>query len=281
MTIIDTIKQPGFTQWIDGFVVDILEAAKIHANEAVITDLYNKRIYLMVDGQEYMIRTRNFFPAGRDENGITCSENVEYTLYAGHEHCEEISDPISLTVTASGILNIHWINDPKIYQDEIDQYVALHGMPEELDEPQEGEYFPLHIKDLLGGSWDMHMDVRILSAPELLAVITALVNGELEEAFRTPKLVAFIRGVYQHCVSCIVNDFCFENNTFDPNYALNLIAACPAHKLCCLDCAEETWGIVDRLYRQHMAGDYTALDIIKATLGEFFIKTRPFYVDVQ
>ena len=130
MTIIDTVKMPGYTQWIENFVERTLNAADVVANTVRIVEMYNKRIYLVADAQDYMIHTKNFVPAKKDQNGMVCCEDVEYTLYVGHEHCEEPEEPISLYKRSFGKLNIEWVNDPEIYNAECAQYVALHGEPE-------------------------------------------------------------------------------------------------------------------------------------------------------
>ena len=71
MTIIDTVKMPGYTQWIENFVKRVLDVANVAANEVRITEMNKKRIYITCDNKEYMIRTINFFPAAEDGNGIT------------------------------------------------------------------------------------------------------------------------------------------------------------------------------------------------------------------
>ena len=73
MTIIDTVKMPGYTQWIENFVKRVLDAASVAANEVRITEMSKKRIYITCDNKEYMIRTFNFFPAKSKGNEIKFS----------------------------------------------------------------------------------------------------------------------------------------------------------------------------------------------------------------
>lgn len=82
MEIINKVTDKAYIQWIEDFVGRVLKLAKLSYKEAVIEDVEHfKRIYLTIDGKEYIIRTWGFHPVERDENGNTCAEMVEYTLY--------------------------------------------------------------------------------------------------------------------------------------------------------------------------------------------------------
>ena len=137
MKIIDNVKKYGYAQWIEGFVSNVLVNANINAAVTYIADIDKKRFYLMVDGREYMIRTKNYFSVKKDQNGMTYSEDVEYDLYIGHEYCEIPEDPISLSLVSSGILNVEWSNDIDTLKAEYEQDIALHGQPKKLDAPGE------------------------------------------------------------------------------------------------------------------------------------------------
>ena len=279
MKVIDTIKQFGYTQWIEGFVSDVFSESNIHANEAVITDMFNKRIYLMVDDCAYMIRTWNFFPVKKDEKGMTCSEDVEYTLYIGHQDCDEPEDPISLNKISNGTLNIEWVNEAELFKAEYAQYIALHSIPEQLSEPQEGEYMMLHVEDLNQGSFDLKLDLRPLTPEDLVAVVYYFVNGEYDEVFTTPKVKRYLNTVHQSCVDGLIK-FCCEDDGFDIDYTKRLIAACVPYNLCCVQCAVEEYGIVNRLYEEYNNGSEFALDYVKCNLDEFFMETRPYSVTI-
>lgn len=280
MMIIDTVKKPGYTQWIEGFVRNALENANIPASTTLISDMYSKRIYLFVDGCEYMIRTKNFFPARKDINGLTCSENVEYTLYYGHQDCADIDDPITLSEISSGILNIEWVNDADILRAEYEQYIALHGKPEAPTYPQEGEYITLYVQDICMSTWDLQMDIRCLSDEEAEAAVKYLVTGEMAEGFNTPKMMRYLHNVHQHCVDSVIK-FCFENGVYDHDYTVTLISGCAAHHLCCAECACAQYCIVSRLYEEYMQGNTSALNIIKASLNEFLMSTKPYFFSLD
>ena len=51
-------------------------------SEVVITDIEeSKRIFLLIDGKEYDIRTWSYKPLDKDKKGNVFSETVVYTLY--------------------------------------------------------------------------------------------------------------------------------------------------------------------------------------------------------
>ena len=83
MKIINRVTDKNYTQWIEDFVKNvIIYDAHISCNEIIIDDIEpNKRIFLLVDGQEYNIRTWNYHPIDTDNNGMVCKEMVVYTLF--------------------------------------------------------------------------------------------------------------------------------------------------------------------------------------------------------
>lgn len=276
MTIIDTVKMPGYTQWIENFVKRVLDAASVAANEVRITEMSKKRIYITCDNKEYMIRTFNFFPAGKDSNGITCSEDVEYVLYIGHESCNEVSDPIHLQSVANGVLNISWVNSAALYQEEVKQYNALHGEPKKLEEPKEGEYVPMKVHDLNGGSWDLHIDIRPLRKKEVAPVMEYLVSGNLPKKYNTSKIRDYVKEIVKCGVRGVLN-LCFENGVYDHEYTISLIQHTVLEGYCSKDCGVTEAIIVNRLNKEYCKGNSEALVQIKVALAEFFMRTTPFY----
>ena len=111
MTIInkvdnDTLQAFGYEQWIEQFVENVINKAKLECNEVTITDLDGKTIYLSIDGKEYNLRTWNFHPVKRDQSNKVCAEMVDYTLYEMVKdktggHGNEISN---------GMVRIDWKN---------------------------------------------------------------------------------------------------------------------------------------------------------------------------
>ena len=95
-----------YEQWIEQFVEDVINKARLECNEVTIIDLDGKTIYLSIDGKEYNLRTWNFHPVKRDENNKVCAEMVDYTLYEMVKdetggHGNEVSN---------GMIRIDWKN---------------------------------------------------------------------------------------------------------------------------------------------------------------------------
>lgn len=107
MKITNKVTDPGYVQWIEQFVTNVIMQSKITCEEVIIEDIeYSKRIFLLMDREEYIIRTWSFYPIEKDAKGYTCAEKVDYTLFKMIEddigiHGEEICE---------GSLAINWIN---------------------------------------------------------------------------------------------------------------------------------------------------------------------------
>ena len=108
MNLINNVTEESYTQWIEKFVTDVLNKGNVECKEVIIEDIeFSKRVFLVVDGEEYDIRTWNFHPVKKDENGQTCAEMVEYTLFKMvadklGSHGEEVD---------KGYLMIEWKNN--------------------------------------------------------------------------------------------------------------------------------------------------------------------------
>lgn len=82
MKITNKVNNPNYNQWIEKFVTQVIKKSKLPCEEIIIDDIEDsKRIYLIVDGEEYTIRTRNFHSVKKDEKDRTCAEMVDYSLY--------------------------------------------------------------------------------------------------------------------------------------------------------------------------------------------------------
>ena len=108
MKLINKVTEESYIQWIEQFVMDVINKAKLNCKKVVIGDIeFSKRIFLTIDEEEYDIRTWNFHPVSEDENGETCAEIVDYTLFKmimdnnGNGHGEEVDE---------GRLRIEWNN---------------------------------------------------------------------------------------------------------------------------------------------------------------------------
>ena len=108
MKIINKVNDPNYIQWVEKFVTRVITKSKLSCEEVTIEDVEDdKRIYLIVDGEEYAIRAWNFRPVKKDEKDHPCAEIVDYTLFKmvddgdGSGHGEEIYN---------GSLRIEWKN---------------------------------------------------------------------------------------------------------------------------------------------------------------------------
>lgn len=83
--IINKVTYENYTHWIEYFVQRVLTESNVDYGEVVITDIdYGNRIFLSIDGEEYIVRTLEFIPVKGNEgweDGESCAESVEYTLY--------------------------------------------------------------------------------------------------------------------------------------------------------------------------------------------------------
>lgn len=81
MKITNKVNDPNYIQWVEKFVTQIIRESKLSCKEIIIDDIEDsKRIYLIVDGEEYAIRTWNFHSVKKDEKDRTCAEMVDYSL---------------------------------------------------------------------------------------------------------------------------------------------------------------------------------------------------------
>lgn len=82
MEIINKVTEDSYVKWIKEFVCKVLEKANIDFDTVEIEDVeFDKRIFIKVNGVDYIIRTWNFHPIGCDFCGIPCCELVEYSLF--------------------------------------------------------------------------------------------------------------------------------------------------------------------------------------------------------
>ena len=83
-------------------------------------------------------------------------------------------------------------------------------------------YITMRNTILNGDSWDFLLDISPLAKEEIVPVLRCLVNGPLDEKYRTPKAWEFIQNVMHDATETLVN-FCFDNGKFDHSYTVSLI----------------------------------------------------------
>ena len=137
MRVIDSVKLPGYSQWCANFVKRVVSKINLHiggtpVDTVEIVDLDGKRIYLSICGLPFIIRTWDYIPCAKDENGDVCSEKVRYTLFVDHKHfLPDGTESLNGEPLYSGELKIKWSNDPAIYDSEVKCYNKLHGLEQE------------------------------------------------------------------------------------------------------------------------------------------------------
>ena len=104
--IINKLEDSSDIQWIESFVTKVLEKSGVSYSEAIIDTMESsKRIYLIIDGNEYTIRTWDFTVTKTDANNIPCAEMIDYTLYKQVEEEGGYHKDI-----VEGSEEIEWIN---------------------------------------------------------------------------------------------------------------------------------------------------------------------------
>lgn len=109
MKITSKIENSNYTQWITGFVESVINQADLKCNEIVIDEVDDDRMWLTIDGLEYIIRTWNFEPVTYDSQGRPCAESVDYTLFKYVSDMEEVG---------RGVEIIRWDNDEVINEEK-------------------------------------------------------------------------------------------------------------------------------------------------------------------
>lgn len=105
MAIINKVTESSYVKWVEEFVCKVLENANINFDTVEIEDVeIDKRIFIKVDGEDYIIRTWNFHPIGTDFQGIPCCELVDYSLFS-----ESLDFVFGKEVT-KGKIEIQWEN---------------------------------------------------------------------------------------------------------------------------------------------------------------------------
>lgn len=104
MNIVNRVTDADYVQWVEAFVKKVLAASCVKCKDVLIYDIEpSRRVFLDVDGIEYIVRTWDFAVVKKDENKIPCGERVSYTLFkdVGQSGMQEVR---------SGASIISWVN---------------------------------------------------------------------------------------------------------------------------------------------------------------------------
>lgn len=137
MKVIDSVKMPGFVQWCANFVKRVILAAHLQidgkdVDTVEIVEIEDKRIYLSICGLPFIIRTWNYIPCEQDEQGMTCGEQVEYTLFLDQEYTVDGVTSLNGRPIHGGVRKIRWSNDPDRFEREVRRYNKIHGTNEQF-----------------------------------------------------------------------------------------------------------------------------------------------------
>lgn len=112
--VIDNVYHPHYSQWINIFTQKVLRRGKIEGDVVEIYDIQEyKRIFIKVDGKEYVIRTWDYSPTFVDERNLICGADVRYTLSEDQWSYVPMSEGGYFGFHApivSGSLPIFWVN---------------------------------------------------------------------------------------------------------------------------------------------------------------------------
>ena len=97
MIIVNKVTDIDYIQWIEKFVKDVLGKNFDDKTIEIVDIEPSRRIFLIIDDEEYCIRTWNFNVVDLDDNDIPCAERVEWTLFKyvkdkSGSHGEELDD---------------------------------------------------------------------------------------------------------------------------------------------------------------------------------------------
>lgn len=137
MKVIDSVRMPGFVQWCANFVKRVIMAAHLQidgkdVDTVEIVGIEDKRIYLSICGIPFIIRTWNYNPCERDNHGMICGEQVEYTLFVDQEYTVNGVRSMNGKPLCDGVRKIRWSNDPDRFEREVRRYNKMHGTNEQF-----------------------------------------------------------------------------------------------------------------------------------------------------
>lgn len=140
-------------------------------------------------------------------------------------------------------------------------------------------YISLRTTVVNGDYWDLRMDISPLNDEEVIPAVNYLLTETIDRKYKTPKMAAYIEGVYDFCVDSLM-DFCFEYGMYDHCYTIDIILTMMEYDLCCKDCCVKEIAMLEQLNRELEGGRWSAEEQIKERLIHFFSLTRPFVFDV-
>lgn len=271
MNVIDIAHKFGYDQWIVKFTSNVLDAAHISGNKAIVYYVESKWVYVSVDGQIYAIHMTDFIPTKKDRKSMICREEIVYTLYINDGH----SDTKPMKEISSGSVTIEWDNDPMFFKSEF-SHLNFYEQSKDLADIQIGDDLTLYVETVNNHSFSFEIKLDCYTAEErdfITDFYGKHQNKPLKVSNNSLQLIQLIdRSSIQNMI-----DRCFDVNEFDLNYTRWLLRCCYSNKLCSRKRMIEEENTLIRLYDCHKKGDASAMDSIRDSLTEFIRATKPYY----
>lgn len=271
MNVIDIAHKFGYDQWIVKFTSNVLDAAHISGNKAIVYYVESKWVYVSVDGQIYTIHMTDFIPTKKDRKSMICREEIVYTLYINDGH----SDTKPMKKISSGSETIEWDNDPMYFKSDF-SHLNFYEDCKCLADAEIGESLTLYVETVNNKSFYFEFKLDCYTTEErdfITDFYGKRQNMPLKASNNSLQLIQLIdRSSIQNIV-----DFCFDVNEFDLNYTRWLLRCCYSNKLCSRKRMIEEENNLIRLYDCHKNGDTSAMDSIRDSLTEFIRVAKPYY----
>lgn len=281
INVIDTVKKPGYAQWIEGFVRNVMIQAdkeeELYAEEVEITEVVNKTIRLEADCGEFKICITNITPVERDENGLVCGEEVEYFLYE-RDGAIDYTFPIDPIVSGKQI--IKWSNDAAVIHEEVEEFIKNGYGLENMERTMKEGYVTLLMYDFMDTGWYIAVPTAPLTQAELDRILWYLLSGIRSEQCTDPKLVDILNQVSASCVN-YVTELCIDSRGFYHEYTMRTLKEATMFGYCDISCSAQLAKCLDTLYKKHKKGDEAALAEMQEKLHDFIEMTKPYETFVE
>ena len=276
INVIDTVKKPGYAQWIEGFVRNVMNKSGVEAKEVLIIDIHKKTICLSVGGYDFRIFVKSVVPVARDERGMVCSEDVECYLYA---HREDSYAPIMNDMICHVKQTVKWSNDPKVIHEEVADYIANTSVEGKRTCSVESGHIILWLNDLIANGFCMPVDVQHLNQEEIDLVLWYLLSGRSADECMDRKVVQIVGEVHKSATN-LMADLSFVDGVYDNEYFIELSKAAVQLGYCSSDTCFLLSCQLSALSDKAKKGDKYAMDDIQKILRVFILDEKPYSICV-
>jgi hypothetical protein len=127
--------------------------------------------------------------------------------------------------------------------------------------------------------WNLCLDPSTLDDDEILHVVNYLLSGKIAAQYNTPKIAAYIQGIYDRCVENLMNA-CFEYGLYDHCYTIDIILTMMELDSRCKDSCTKEIEQLERMNQELQRGRWGVHKQIRERLIKFFSLEKPFVFDV-